>query len=168
MAHWTTLPGAAAAGCRPQAAALGRGLCIDVVRALCNGKGLPLEELHSVVLNKEGRSACPAALGARFVGSIELHEQCAGGLRSMFVVEEHFALLDVACCLDGYVAASAAAVVMFIGDVGLQVRGLAMLVQEAIACVMFVCNQHCGAGSNFLQGSDGKGRVQLASEAQRG
>ena len=40
------------------------------------------------MLDKEGGGACSAPLGARLVGSIELHEQCPGGLWSMIVKHE--------------------------------------------------------------------------------
>ena len=62
-------------------------LCVDVVRALCDGNGLPLEELHAVVLDKEGCGPCTASLGARFVGSIKLDKQRSGGWWGMFGVE---------------------------------------------------------------------------------
>ena len=80
----------------------------------------------------------------------------------MIVVEEHFAFQDVPCCFDSYVDAATVAVVVVVGDVRLLVRGLAVLVQEAVSCFVFIGYEYCGSRCDFLQGRDGKGRVQLA------
>ena len=110
-------------------------LCINVVRALRDGNGLPLEELRAVVLDKEG---CTAFLGARLVGSIKLDKQRSGGWWGVSSVEEHFALPDASCCFDSYVDATTAAVVVIVGDVRLLVWRVAMLVQEAVSGVVLI------------------------------
>ena len=60
--------------------------------------------------------------------------------------------------------AATAAVVVVVGDVGLLVWCVAVLVQEAVPGVMLISNEDRGPGSNFAQGRYGKGWVQLARE----
>ena len=140
------------------------GLRIDVVWALRYGDGLPLKELHAVVLDEEGCSSSAAFLGTRLVGSIELDKEGLCGWRCVLGVEEHFALADASCGFDGDVDAAAAAVVVVIGDVGLLVWCVAVLVQEAVPGVMLISNEDCGPCSDFLQGRYGKGWVQLSCQ----
>ena len=91
-----------------------------------------------------------------------MDQQRSGSLRGMVVVEEHFAFQDVPRCFPSYVDAATAAVVVVVGDVRQLVRGLAMLVQEAVSSVVFIGYEYCGSRCDFLQGRDGKGRAQLA------
>ena len=80
----------------------------------------------------------------------------------MFCVEEHFAFADAPGCFDGNVDAATAAVVVVVGDVWLLVWCMAVLVQEAISGVVLVGDEDCSSCSNFLQGRNGEGWVQLA------
>ena len=134
-------------------------LRIDVVWALRYGDGLPLEELHAVVLDEEGSCSSAAFLGTRLVGSVKLDKEGSCGCRCMLSVEEHFTFADASCGFDCNVDAAAAAVVVVVGDVGLLVWCMAVLVQEAVSGVVLVSNEAGGSCSDFLQGRYGEGWV---------
>ena len=114
------------------------------------------------MLDKESYCPCTASPGARFVGSIKLDKQRSGGWWGMFGVEEHFAFPDASGCFDSDVYAATAAVVVIVGDVRLLVWRMAMLVQEAVSGVVLIGDEDGGSGSDFSQGRNGEGWVQLA------